>query len=95
MTQFIDQWLCPLCRGDNRCGQKDNSAKNKACWCMGEDIPKSAIAAVDPLFQGKACICQSCARQYRSASVNKTTQGDDLPSSSSVQVVVPALAPSK
>ncbi|EFM10433.1 hypothetical protein PaecuDRAFT_2869 [Paenibacillus curdlanolyticus YK9] len=55
-----DETRCPLCGGDNRCGQLIPSTNGEGCWCLRASIPAALLALVPPELTGKACICRSC-----------------------------------
>lgn len=89
MSVPIDDSLCPLCKADNRCGNRLKADKDVACWCMSEAIPKSALSAIVPALKGRACVCQVCARRYRASDENPQTAKESLPSTSGVSVAEP------
>ncbi len=96
MIESIDESLCPLCSGENRCGQRESSTKDKPCWCMREEIPRAAIEAIDPEHRGKACICRACARRYQrpdQVADSESRRDSSTVSDSVVQSVTPSARP--
>ena len=49
---------CPLCGRDNACGMVRGDA---ACWCVGVEFSKEALARIPPELVGVACLCADCA----------------------------------
>ncbi|WP_320818961.1 cysteine-rich CWC family protein [Thalassolituus sp.] len=62
-TFVIDPALCPLCKTSNACAVE---AGKSQCWCMAEDlsVPRALIDLLPDELQGKACICETCVRQF-------------------------------
>jgi hypothetical protein len=74
MTVDFDPSVCALCGGSNGCGNLLNasninksSVKNTSCWCMAPEliIPEALLLQVPKALKGKACICQSCIKNYK------------------------------
>jgi len=62
-NQFpYDPAACPLCGGDNRCG---NLAGKPSCWCSTELFPQEIFAQVPPELLRKACICPNCLTRFK------------------------------
>ena len=66
--RYITPENCPLCSKPNNCGNLSNM--DKACWCMDLEItfPESLLNQVPDAAQNSACICKSCAFEYKNDS---------------------------
>jgi hypothetical protein len=65
-----DPSRCPLCGAANRCAmevERATGVKQEACWCAGERFGADLLARVPPAAQGRACLCQACARRDANA----------------------------
>ncbi len=66
MTSAIDQSKCPLCGKSNQCAmeiERETGVSTGLCWCVGLDFNADLLAKLPPEAQGKACICEACARR--------------------------------
>jgi hypothetical protein len=62
-NEQIDEAICPLCGGDNRCGYLANPHAG-TCWCV-HDFPKEIVERVPEHLKGKACICPECVERFK------------------------------
>lgn len=74
VTQFT--LTCPLCQGENACGnelakQVEQSLTGpndqiNTCWCQDVSIqfPPALLAQVPEQLKGKRCICQNCVKKF-------------------------------
>ena len=54
--------ICPLCGGDNLCGQLPSGCGSETCWCAAGDVsfPDSLLKQIPASAKNKACICKAC-----------------------------------
>ncbi|NIB44518.1 cysteine-rich CWC family protein [Pseudomaricurvus alkylphenolicus] len=57
---------CPLCGGDNECGNLAPTAGDADfyCWCMDESIDPAMLENLPPESRGKRCVCRACVLSY-------------------------------
>ena len=66
MTPLISKSKCPLCGKFNQCAmeiERETGVRPDPCWCVGLDFSADLLAKLPPEEQGKACICEACARK--------------------------------
>jgi len=64
-SQAVDPTRCPLCGEANQCAmevQRATGTPQPPCWCTQVDFSADLLAQVPAQAQGKACICERCAR---------------------------------
>ena len=63
---MLDASKCPLCGKTNRCVmeiERKTGINPGPCWCVGLDFSADLLKKLPPEAQGKACICEACARK--------------------------------
>jgi len=64
----VDETKCPICGKNNDCSTIiQNNNNQQSCWCENTEyhFPVDLFTRIPAKFKGKACICTSCAQQYR------------------------------
>ncbi len=56
---------CPLCGGANECQLCSPHTYKGQCWCVHENISAELLARVPENFKDRACICQTCVKQFQ------------------------------
>jgi hypothetical protein len=63
-TPVSDPSRCPLCGQANQCQLCQSSSYKGPCWCASVEIPDALLACVPREFRNRACICESCVREF-------------------------------
>ncbi len=63
LARAADPTQCPLCGQPNRCAmelQKETGVEQGPCWCTTAVFAADLLERIDPVVQGKACVCAKC-----------------------------------
>lgn len=71
--------VCPLCGLPNRCAMEQarltGVPEAGPCWCTRVAFAPDLLARVPAQAQGKACICEACARQASGSRMDSRADG--------------------
>ncbi|MBE6049177.1 MAG: hypothetical protein E7214_00565 [Clostridium sp.] len=60
----VEKGICPICGKPNNCAFEKGMI-HEGCWCEKISVPKELREMVPVELRGKACICESCVREYK------------------------------
>ena len=64
---------CPICRGDNACGNK--SGVQETCWCMEKFFPQEVFRHIAEEKLPLHCICETCLDRF--LKTEQASEGSD------------------
>ena len=70
----LDPTQCPLCGRSNQCPLCAAAPSAGPCWCASVEFPEALLACVPPNLRNRACVCESCVREFHRAHLRSRTE---------------------